>query len=364
MLSATFVTVWPAGADASSATTFRERIVVDAADDGTSTVHRLAASASYTVTATGTYRVGARQADAECATYPPDPTWRRDSTGVITRAGAPDPYDLYLDGAPIDWTPAKPDLLGCDTTTHTWRTTFIPSRTGVLTLRIEVPGGGAVGSLVVEVSGPAVEPDQPPTTTTTTPPATEPGPPSATAPRAVSARPAPSPPVTTDSSRHLAPPAPRSAAGPQPTTRSGVSRIDQLPPELLAPPPVMRYPAPSELAEPAVGYALRPAANPDAGLRQALPLAAALVLMGAAASTVQTALRRRAATVAAGGTSALRLPSPGSRTAHRLERPLAQEAQKRSAALHPESLSSRIGADGTCVCPSCARRYARRRRSR
>jgi hypothetical protein len=349
-------TGWPAGAGADAQPAFTERLVVDAADPaGTTTANQLAAGATYQVTARGTYQAGGGQsADAECATYPPDPTYRRSRLGVVQTGGPDDPYDLYLDGHQVDWVAVSPDIVGCDSGTHTYRVRFVPGRTGVLALRVAAPPG-ATGGLLVEITGPAVTP---PTTTTelatTTTSGPAPAPPATTRP--------PAPPTTVAATprqsarRDPGPEPPPATAAPPPSRPTGGSA---LPPELLEPPPVVSYPTSTVPARPAGGYALYPVASPDPGWRQVVPVGIALVLLGALASTAHATVRRRAL---AGDVALPRPPRVGGRTAHRsppADRPGPPGTPGRT--LRPDALTSRIGADGTCTCPSCGRRRRRRR---
>lgn len=338
---------WPAGAWADAGATFTERLVVDAADaHGATTAGQLVAGSTYQITARGTYQPGpGRSADAECATYPPDPTYRRSRLGVLETDGPDDPYDLYVDGRPVDWRPAAADLAGCDTTGHTYHVTYVPGRTGPATFRIAVPDGGATGTLLVEITGPASPP------TTTAGPTTTTAVPAPTTTQAPQSSPPPSAPVPHQSARRE--PAPATA-----TTTVPPGTSDTIPPELLEPPPVVHFPTSTAPVQPAGGYALYPVASPDSGLRQLLPVAAALVLLGALASTAHAAVRRHALA----GTVRIAVPARGGGvTAHRAAaRPPSGAAPPRQP-LSPEALTSRIGAAGTCTCPSCGRSRRRRR---
>jgi hypothetical protein len=147
---------------------------------------------------------------------------------------------------------------------------------------------------------------------------------------------------------------------PTPTTTPAPSAT--IPPALLAPPPVVSYPT-STAPPPPDGYALYPVASPDTGPRRLVLLAFALVLLGAFASTAHAAVRRRAL---AGAGVALRAPREAGPSAHRYPGPTARRPDRdralRPETLRPETLRSRIGTDGSCTCPSCARRQRRRRR--
>lgn len=351
----------PAGVGATAAGTFTERVVVDAGSpEGARTDRELLAGGTYTVTARGTYRLGdGRPADAECATYPPDGAYRRSRLGVVQAAGDPDPYDLYVDGAPVDWAPASPDLLGCDTTAHAYQVRFVPGRTGRLHLQVFVPEGGATGSLVVDVSGPAAAAEPPATTTATSTPTTAP-PPATTVPPSVAPQPArPAPVPTPAASARTDPPA--APTGSPPSSAPSSRTPDTIPPELLEPPPVVEFPTSTAPAQPAGGYALYPTASPGEGLRDALPLAMALVALGALASTAHAAMRRRVLAPTGAGRSA-RLPRPSPSRRRPSAPPAATPATGRT--LRPDALRSRIAEDGTCTCPSCARRWEPRRRRR
>ena len=118
-----------------------ETLTVGAAGEGTLTTGALQAGQEYLVEVSGTYRYGAdpnQLADAECSRSATDATWRRDRSVHSLQPGE-DHLDLYLDGNDL-W--ADPDVDtggGCDLRTHTYRDTFVPTRTGRVSLALWDP---------------------------------------------------------------------------------------------------------------------------------------------------------------------------------------------------------------------------------
>lgn len=66
------------------------------------------------------------QADAECSRYLSDPTWQQNRFGLSkaveqgSRDVSQDPFDLYVNRAPVDWKALTPDAFGCNTKNHTY----------------------------------------------------------------------------------------------------------------------------------------------------------------------------------------------------------------------------------------------------
>lgn len=126
------------------AAAFNETIFIDSRNPNpVQTVGTLIAGTPYTLTASGTYNLGFDNsvADVECATLPPDPTFQPSRFAALEPTG--DIGDVYVNGQPIQWTPAVPDAFGCNSTTHVYTYTFVPSTSAKLKLGVhEMDAGG------------------------------------------------------------------------------------------------------------------------------------------------------------------------------------------------------------------------------
>lgn len=127
-----------------SAAPYQETVFVDSRNaNPVTTTAVLQAGTPYSVTVSGTYNIGFDNstADAECATLPPDSTYQSKRFVAFDPAG--DIGDLYVAGAAVDWKPTKADAFGCNSANHTYTTTYTPTTSGKLSLRVhDTPGGG------------------------------------------------------------------------------------------------------------------------------------------------------------------------------------------------------------------------------
>ena len=113
-----------------------EIVTVTAAGEGALTAGSLTAGQAYLVEASGSYRWGTRSgqvADAECSRANGDTTWRRQRS-VHPWQPAEDHLDLYVDGVDLQGEPDLDAGDSCDTRTHTYRWTYVPTRTGRVSL--------------------------------------------------------------------------------------------------------------------------------------------------------------------------------------------------------------------------------------
>jgi hypothetical protein len=130
-----------------------ETLTVPATGEGVLTSGALQAGQEYLVEVSGTYQYaggGNDLADAECSTATGSTSWRRDRSVHPAQRGE-DHLDLYVDGSDL-W--ADADTGGdCDLRTHTYRDTFIPTRTGRVTLALWDPTTAAdnAGGLTVRI---------------------------------------------------------------------------------------------------------------------------------------------------------------------------------------------------------------------
>ena len=112
-----------------------------AAEAGVLTTGALVAGQAYLIEASGTYQWGARSgetADAECSRTATDGVWRRDRS-VHPLDPTSDHLDLYVDGTDLQSDPDDNTGGGCDTRTHTYRWTYVPTRTGRVALALWDP---------------------------------------------------------------------------------------------------------------------------------------------------------------------------------------------------------------------------------
>lgn len=86
--------------------------------------YRIEASGTFYFTALPTYR-----GDAECAG---NGHWSQNEYGVALTPTDPfdDPLDLYIGGAPVEWTPRVDDGQGCNLNDHVYTYEFVPAATG------------------------------------------------------------------------------------------------------------------------------------------------------------------------------------------------------------------------------------------
>ncbi len=118
-----------------------EIVTVTAAGEGALTTGSLTAGQAYLVEASGTYRWGTRSgqvADAECSRANGDTIWRRQRS-VHPWQPAEDHLDLYVDGVDLQGEPDVDAGDSCDTRTHTYRWTYVPTRTGRVSLAMWDP---------------------------------------------------------------------------------------------------------------------------------------------------------------------------------------------------------------------------------
>jgi hypothetical protein len=141
VLSGLVFVISPFAADASG---FKETIFVDSRNPNpVQTVGTLTAGTPYTLTVSGTYNMGFNNsiADAECASFPPDPTFQPSRYSALEPTG--DIGDLYVNNGPVQWTPTVPDAFGCNSTTHVYTYTYTPAVNGKLKLGVhELDAGG------------------------------------------------------------------------------------------------------------------------------------------------------------------------------------------------------------------------------
>lgn len=119
--------------------------------------------ATYLIEISGTYQTDRRfkdsLGDAECTTADlvrgtNDGNWLENrylvfgfqQTGFQTNATKrydpltnPDPYDVYLDGAAINWRPTNGDPTHCNVETHTYDFVYTPTESRILNLRVREP---------------------------------------------------------------------------------------------------------------------------------------------------------------------------------------------------------------------------------
>jgi hypothetical protein len=118
-----------------------EIVTVTAAGEGALTAGSLTAGQAYLVEASGTYRWGTRSgqvADPECSRANGDTTWRRQRS-VHPWQPAEDHLDLYVDGVDLQGEPDLDAGDASDTRTHTYRWTYVPTRTGRVSLALWDP---------------------------------------------------------------------------------------------------------------------------------------------------------------------------------------------------------------------------------
>lgn len=152
--------LWAPPAPAAAAVPIAETVVNSASSSGTTIA---LPAGEFTIEASGTYwdawtkfPWSGRLADAECTHTDPDPTWNpyRWGAGALVLMGASpteDPQDLYIDGDPVDWTPADGSpLCAAD---HIYRTPLTMAAAGTVTFSIYDPFFYAdnSGSLSVKV---------------------------------------------------------------------------------------------------------------------------------------------------------------------------------------------------------------------
>lgn len=96
----------------------------------------------------GTYAYGEGQADAECSTFGPDPTWQRNR--FVLLEPQEDLLDLYVNGANVAWRDG--DALGCDPEEHTYDLLFRPDEAGSVRFHVKDGfHGDNSGALTVEI---------------------------------------------------------------------------------------------------------------------------------------------------------------------------------------------------------------------
>lgn len=111
-----------------------ETVRVDSTEPaGTNSLQPLVAGQQYVIEASGTYRYGAGDGDAECTTTTTDPTFVRDR--YLASAGS-DVNSLQVAGADVSWTPLISDAAGCNTSSHRYRLLYTPTTTGAVNFRV------------------------------------------------------------------------------------------------------------------------------------------------------------------------------------------------------------------------------------
>lgn len=147
-------------------------VLVDPGNPAGADTPVLAAGRNYLLEASGTYwdawPNSSREADVECTRSDPDPLWqpnRYGATGAaLGRSGVQDdPEDLYVDGAPVDWTPIG-DGPFCDAASHTYQYLIEASETRAYNVRIFDPffsadNFGTIPVKVFEVGEPVARAD-------------------------------------------------------------------------------------------------------------------------------------------------------------------------------------------------------------
>lgn len=83
---------------------------------------------------TGNYNRTGALLDAECTTFPPDPTWQPNRWLILDTEE--DLVDLYLNNQNMAWQAKQPDLLGCASMDHEYEVLFQPASAGPLNLRV------------------------------------------------------------------------------------------------------------------------------------------------------------------------------------------------------------------------------------
>lgn len=134
-------------------TVVNETVTVPADDRaGVRTTGVLTAGVPYEIVARGTYDHGHGEADAECSSRKDSPEWRRWS-GTHPRHPGADTLDLYIDGTDLSGSPSgDDDEADCDETGHSYRSWYVPSRTGRATLAVWDPRpSDNRGSLTVQI---------------------------------------------------------------------------------------------------------------------------------------------------------------------------------------------------------------------
>lgn len=105
---------------------------------------------AYRIVVSGTYTnsyYSGLQADAECTSTTQAPLWERNRYGI-----SPDGFDLYFNGAPVDWSPLTDTGKQCNAKDHTYRYLFTPSKTAPAAFRLKMPYHSAnEGMIVVKI---------------------------------------------------------------------------------------------------------------------------------------------------------------------------------------------------------------------
>jgi hypothetical protein len=129
-----------------------EVVRVPATSNGVSTGFAVKAGLTYRLTVTGVYHyrpAGAAGADAECSRSSADPVWRSLAPGDTSIWTGN--RDLVVDGNRSVWRATTGR--GCNTATHTYTMTFVPTATAPLTFAIGDPThGDDSGVLTVTVA--------------------------------------------------------------------------------------------------------------------------------------------------------------------------------------------------------------------
>ena len=118
-----------------------ETVTLPGTSEGALTAGALTAGQPYLIEASGTYRWGSRStqvADAECSRAPGDSSWRRERS-VHPWQPSEDHLDLYVDGVDLQGEPDVDAGDSCDTRTHTYRWTYVPTRTGRVSFAVWDP---------------------------------------------------------------------------------------------------------------------------------------------------------------------------------------------------------------------------------
>lgn len=133
-----------------AAETLLETLTVPTADfDGVNSTVSLDPAFFYRIKASGTGIYDAprgSELDAECTTFTPDPTWQPNRWVVLD--AQEDLVDLYLNKQNVAWQADEPDLLGCNSTGHTYQVIFQPTSAGTVNFGIKdtnyADNGGAL----------------------------------------------------------------------------------------------------------------------------------------------------------------------------------------------------------------------------
>ena len=152
----------PVAADVPAACSTRQSPTcrLPATGERTTTPFALRAGQRYLLTATGTYRYGGGdlQADAECSRRPGGAAGARHRRGRGSRATATSTCEVA--GEAADWIPVTDTGRGCDTTRHAYTRTVLPRADAPLVLRVRrrrrggQRGAGAPGLRSTGVHGP------------------------------------------------------------------------------------------------------------------------------------------------------------------------------------------------------------------